>query len=75
MANGVKYNFNMSANDIERGMASVKLRAASLRTHVHYLAVSILTEWAQSGAANVATQRATTLLDCVDGAHKQKIVN
>lgn len=75
MATGIKYNFNMSAEDIERGSASVKNRAASLRTHVHCLAVSILTAWASSGAANVAAQRASVLLDSVDASHKQKIVN
>lgn len=75
MAAGIKYNFAMTADDIERGMVSIKLRAASLRNHVHCIAVSILSEWAQSGAANVAAQRATKLLDSVDASHKQKIVN
>lgn len=71
----VKYNFNMNDADITAGTASVKTRAGSLRKHVHCLCVSILFDWARSGAANVATNRANALLDAVDASHKQKIVN
>lgn len=71
----IKYNFAMNADAIDKGILSVGKRATSLRNDIHCLCVSILANWAQSGAANVATAKAAALLENVDKYHAQAIVN
>ena len=71
----IVYSWSMSAEDVDRAFDSIKSRAGTLRKNVHQLGVSIICHWAKNGSANVAAQRATKLLESVDGSHKQKIVN
>lgn len=70
-----QFSFTMTDAQIEKGIPSIKSRAAAIRADIHKLCVSILYRWSEDCAANVAANRAGQLLDAVDGAHKQKIVN
>lgn len=71
----VKFTYNMSLTDIDAGTVAVGKQVKSVRERIHYLAVSILANWHQHGAANVAAQKASNLLKAADAAHAQKLVN
>jgi hypothetical protein len=69
------FSFKMNDADIIAGIKSVGNRAKSLRVDIQKLAVSITLNWAKAGAANIAAERMTSLLNNVDPSHKQKLVN
>jgi len=71
----VKYSFVMSDKDISDATLSLSKTVSSTRIKVHQIAVSILHNWAEHGAANVAASRATELLKAMDPSHAQKAVN
>ncbi len=70
-----KFTYAMTDKAIVDGIADVGKRSKSIRADMHKLAVSILNNWAKSGAANVAAQRAGEFLANADPAFSQKIVN
>lgn len=63
----------MTDDKIQKMIPSIKKRAASIRKDVIAVASAILHNWAESGAVNVAAQRAGELFDAVDDAHKTKV--
>ncbi len=71
----IKYSFIMDDADVKKGITSVGTRSKSIRKDMHCLAVSILKNWAKSGAVNVACERANQMLVECDPAYAQKIVN
>jgi hypothetical protein len=71
----VKYSFVMSDKDISDATVSLSKTVSSTRVKVHQIAVSILHNWAEHGAANVACNRAAELLKAMDPSHAQKAVN
>lgn len=71
----IKYSYAMSDDVVVKAIASIGNRSASIRKNMHHVAVSIMHNWAESGAANVARDRAQAMLDQCDPAFGQKIVN
>lgn len=70
----IKYNFTMSADDIEAGITSASKRLASVKANIHCLAVSVIYRWATDRAANVAAAQATEMLKAFPD-FGQQIVN
>ena len=71
----IKFTFNMSDNDVAKGIVSIGKRSASIRKDMHSVAVSVLWNWAQSGDVSTACRRASEMLEHSDDAFAQKIVN
>ena len=69
------FSFKMNDTQIIAGIKSVGNRAKSIRVDIQKLAVSITLNWAKAGAANLAAERMTDLLNNIDASHKQKLVN
>lgn len=70
-----KFNFNMSYEDIDKGIKSVNNRGTKLRDDIHALCISILSRWLEDGNVQVPRDKATALLTHVDGYHAQALVN
>lgn len=71
----IKYTYTMSLEEIDKATASIQKRTASIRSDIHSVAVSIMHNWARSGAANVAVAKATALLASIDDNYHQACVN
>ena len=69
------FTFKMNDTQIIAGIKSVGNRVKSIRVDIQKLAVSITLNWAKAGAANLAAERMTDLLNNMDASHKQKLVN
>jgi len=69
------FTFKMDDAQIIAGIKSVGQRYKSIRVDIQKLAVSITLNWAKAGAANLAAERMTDLLNNMDPSHKQKLVN
>lgn len=65
----------LTDDKIQKLIPSIKTRAATLRKDIVRASVSIMHNWAESGAVNVAAKRAGELFDAVDDAHKVKVAN
>lgn len=70
-----KFSNNMSDADFAKGLKSLRSRAASYRRDVVFMAMSIMSSWKESGDAKTAASKATLLVQHVDGAHAQKVLN
>jgi len=69
----LSYTYTMSADQIDKAVPALKKRDASLNTDWHKTCVSVLHNWATSGAANVAAKKATTIVQA-SGYRNQSIV-
>lgn len=73
--NMTTFSFKMTDADIVTGIKSIGNRSRSLRVDIHKILCSMTNNWATDGAVNVCAERMTQLLNEIDGAHKQKLVN
>ena len=71
----VKFTYNMTLDQIDAGIASIAKRQSQVKSDMHRVVVSILYNWAQSGAVNVAVEKANRMLANCDENHRQAIVN
>ncbi len=71
----IRFTFNMTDEDVAKGIVSVGKRSKSIRKDMHLLAVSIMRNWAKSGDVKTAALRASQMLEHCDPAFSQKIVN
>lgn len=71
----VKYSYTMGVDAIPAACKSIKTRTTKMRDDIHKVAVSVLHNWASSGAANVARDQANLLLDAIDENYRQACVN
>lgn len=67
--------FKMTDKEIVTGIESIGNRAKSLREDVHKILCAMTNNWAAGGAVNVCAERMSLLLNNIDAAHKQKLVN
>lgn len=56
------YSFSMSLDQIDKAVPALEKRDAALNTDWHKTCVSVLHNWAESGAANVAAEKATAIV-------------
>lgn len=71
----MKFTSKMTDTDIAKGIVDIGNRSASIRVDLQHLIVSITRNWAESGAVNVCATRMSELLNEMDAAHQQKLVN
>jgi len=67
--------FKMTDAEIVAGIKSIGNRARSIRVDIHKILCAMTNNWAADGAVNVCAERMSQLLNEIDGAHKQKLVN
>lgn len=71
----MKYTNKMNDTDFAKGLKSLRSRAATYRSNVVSMAMSVLSRWKETGDAKTAASMATALVNAVDGAHAQKVLN
>jgi len=71
----IKYTYDMSFEDIDKGIKSVGTRGTKLRNDTHSICVSLLSRWIKTGDVSVPCSKATVLVDTADGYHSQALVN
>lgn len=71
----LKYTFNMSYEDIAKGMSSLAKREVTTDDMIHKLAVSILVRWNDTGDVAKAATDASTLLEAASKYKAQALVN
>lgn len=67
--------FKMTDAEIVKGIKSIGTRARSIRVDIHKILCAMTNNWAADGAVNVCAERMSQLLNEIDPAHKQKLVN
>lgn len=71
----VSFSFTMKPEMIELGQKALQKRSAKTILDQHKINVSILHNWADNGAVNVAAQRAAMVIANCDPYYAQAIVN
>lgn len=71
----MKWNFNMSFDDIDKGIVSVASRSSKVRDDIHKLCVSLLARWIETGDVTVVAAKASALVGQADGYYGQSLVN
>lgn len=69
----LSYTYTMSLSQIDAAIPALKKRDAAINMDWHKTCVSILHNWAESGAANVAAEKATNVV-ASSGYRNQSIV-
>lgn len=71
----ISYSFSMKNEAIEAAIPALGKRAASTKRDIHFVACSILYQWANSRDVSTAAKRATEMVSDIDPHYSQGLVN